>query len=187
MPGPQIATSSASRRAASSSGVGEVHDAIASIPARAAALAGSKSSNRSPVASTIASATRSTYSGAARIAGNLSATLAQNAPKAALQRPANGTLIGSPGVTCLLKQLRHVAQQGDQAGQGRGLGQNAHRTQRYNDDQGISSPARSTKRLASTAGRFLLDCSRLLPPKRGPASGVSAGCKAGPCRATKKG
>jgi hypothetical protein len=27
----------------------------------------------------------------------------------------------------------------------------------------------------------------LLPPKRGPASGVSAGCKAGPCRATKKG
>src|SRR5580704_5321423 len=109
MPGPQIATSSASRLAASSSGVGEVHDAMASIAARGG-LAGSKSSNRSPVASTIASATRSTYLGAARIVGNLSATLAQNAPKAALQRPANGTSIGSPGATCLLKQLRHVAQ-----------------------------------------------------------------------------
>jgi len=35
--------------------------------------------------------------GVARIAGSLSATFAQNVPKAALQRPAKGTSIGSPG------------------------------------------------------------------------------------------
>jgi hypothetical protein len=69
---------------------GAVHDAMASIAARAARRAASKSSMSGAIASTIALATRSTYSGAARIAGSLSATCAQNVPKAALQRPAKG-------------------------------------------------------------------------------------------------
>jgi hypothetical protein len=69
---------------------GAVHDAMASIVVRAARRAASKSSMSGAIASTIALATRSTYSGAARIAGSLSATCAQNVPKAALQRPAKG-------------------------------------------------------------------------------------------------
>jgi hypothetical protein len=85
---------------------------MASIAARAAFLTTSKSSNKSPVAETIASPTRSTYSGAARIAGSLSATLAQNVPKAALQRPANS--IGSPGLPAHRRGLSpHQALAGD--------------------------------------------------------------------------
>jgi hypothetical protein len=79
-----------------------VHNAMASIAARAARRATSKSSMSGAVASTIAIATRSTRSGVAAepavtIAAKLFATLAQNLPKAALQRPAKGTSIGSPG------------------------------------------------------------------------------------------
>jgi hypothetical protein len=69
---------------------GAVHDAMASIAARAARRAASKSSMSGAIASTIALAMRSMRSGAARIAGSLSATCAQNVPKAAFQRPAKG-------------------------------------------------------------------------------------------------
>ena len=76
--------------------------AMASIAARAARRAISKSSMSGAVASTIALATWSTRSGVAAepavtIAAKLFATLAQNVPKAALQRPANGISIGNPG------------------------------------------------------------------------------------------
>jgi hypothetical protein len=61
-----------------------------SIAARAAALATSKSSNKSPAAVTIASAMWSTNSGVtadslAAIAASLPATFAQNVPNAASQ------------------------------------------------------------------------------------------------------
>jgi hypothetical protein len=82
---------------------GAVHDAMASIAARAARRAVSKSSMSGAIASTIALATRSMRSGAARIAGSLSATCAQNVPKAALQRPAKGTSIGQSWRASLLK------------------------------------------------------------------------------------
>jgi hypothetical protein len=91
------AGSCASDRSASA-----VHDAMASIATRAARRATSKSSMSGAVASTIALATRSMRSGVAAepavtIAAKLFATFAQNLPKAALQRPAKGTSIGSPG------------------------------------------------------------------------------------------
>jgi hypothetical protein len=87
-----------------------VHNAMASIAARAARRATSKSSMSGAGASTIAIATRSTRSGAAAepavtIAAKLFATLAQNLPKAALQRPAKGTQ--SPA---LARQPPEVAQ-----------------------------------------------------------------------------
>jgi hypothetical protein len=75
----------------------DAHDAMASIAARAARRATSKSSMSGAVAAMIALAAPTTHSGAARIAGSLYATCAQNVPKAALQRPAKGTSIGSPG------------------------------------------------------------------------------------------
>jgi hypothetical protein len=100
---------------------------MASIATRAARRATSKSSMSGAVASTIALAIRSIRSGVAAepavtIATKLFATLAQKRPKGCTPSPGERDLDRKSWCTGLLKQRGHVAQQGDQAGQGRGLG-----------------------------------------------------------------
>jgi hypothetical protein len=85
-----------------------VHNAMASIAARAARRATSKSSMSGAVASTIAIATRSTRTGVAAepavtIAAKLFATLAQNFAEGCAPAPGEGDLNRQPWRANLLK------------------------------------------------------------------------------------